>query len=173
MHMATNDAKKLKQLLSIATTMKNTNQVPEGRRRRKSYRSGHQRWETLLSRTPTQLRLASPARSHARHEHETKPKPISRLWSTESIVLLNLRYLRETFAASHEPPTHETTTRHGPARTNTDHQSTNTDRHDSRRTSKAPARTCMNQHGPAKHQYDRHDPTRETSNTARSAHHQH
>jgi hypothetical protein len=24
-------------------------------------------------------RFASPARSHARHEHETKPKPISRL----------------------------------------------------------------------------------------------
>ena len=30
----------------------------------------------MLSQTPTQLRLA---RSHARHEHETKPKPSSRL----------------------------------------------------------------------------------------------
>ena len=37
-----------------------------------SSRSGHQRWETFLSRTHTQLRLASPARSHARHEHEAK-----------------------------------------------------------------------------------------------------
>jgi hypothetical protein len=35
----------------------------------------------IASRTPTQLRLA---RSHARHEHETKPKPISRLGSAEA-----------------------------------------------------------------------------------------
>ena len=30
--------------------------------------------------------FASPARSHARHEHETKPKPISRLGSPASII---------------------------------------------------------------------------------------
>ena len=37
---------------------------------------------TLPSRTHT----ASHARTHARHEHETKPKPISRLGSTASIL---------------------------------------------------------------------------------------
>ena len=30
--------------------------------------------------------FASPARSHAKHEHETKPKPISRLGSPASII---------------------------------------------------------------------------------------
>ena len=45
----------------------------------------------LRSHALTQLRLA---RSHARHEHETKPKPISRLGSAELIIPLNLRYLK-------------------------------------------------------------------------------
>ena len=36
----------------------------------------------LRSTTPTRPRsFASPAGTHARHEHETKPKPISRLGS--------------------------------------------------------------------------------------------
>ena len=36
----------------------------------------------LRSTSPTRPRsFASPARTHARHEHETKPKPISRLGS--------------------------------------------------------------------------------------------
>ena len=36
-------------------------------------------------------RFASPARSHARREHETKPKPIQRLGSLARLVLFNLR----------------------------------------------------------------------------------
>ena len=36
-----------------------------------------QRWRTLLSHVPTQLRLARSLDAH--HEHETKPKPISQL----------------------------------------------------------------------------------------------
>ena len=35
---------------------------------------------------PSRTRTASHARTHARHEHETKPKPISRLGSTASIL---------------------------------------------------------------------------------------
>ena len=45
---------------------------------------------SIVPHAPTQLRLA---RSHARHEHETKPKPISRLGSAEPIIPPNLRYV--------------------------------------------------------------------------------
>ena len=41
---------------------------------------------------PTHAHTASHARTHARHEHETKPKPISRLGSTASIIPPNLRH---------------------------------------------------------------------------------
>ena len=59
----------------MASTTK-TKSHCRSRRQRTSHRSGRQRWAPLLSHTPTQLGLA---RSHARHEHETKPKPIFRL----------------------------------------------------------------------------------------------
>ena len=52
--------------------MKKANQVPEGQRRRQSYRSGHQRWETLLSRTPTQVRLARSLARTTRTRNETE-----------------------------------------------------------------------------------------------------
>jgi len=37
--------------------------------------------------------FASPARSHSRHEHETKPKPLSRLGSIASIISPNLQLI--------------------------------------------------------------------------------
>ena len=64
-------SQKLKKPMSIAAKMKSTNLVPEDRRR-KSYRSGHQRWETLLSRTPTQFRLARSLARTTRTRNETE-----------------------------------------------------------------------------------------------------
>ena len=45
--------------------------------------------EQHLPHTLTQLR--THARTHARHEHETKPKPISRLGSADAFFPPNLR----------------------------------------------------------------------------------
>ena len=59
--------------MSIATKTKRKQHCRSRRRRRTSYHSGHQRWETLLPHTPTQLRLAlSLARTtQTRYETET------------------------------------------------------------------------------------------------------
>ena len=63
---------KVKKPMSIAAKTKNPNHCRSRRRRRTSYRSGHQRWKTLLSHTPTQLRLARSLARTTRTRNETE-----------------------------------------------------------------------------------------------------
>ena len=67
--------------MKIATKRKSPNQA-------QTTAGGNVRMETLSVENHSPLTrphsFASPARSHARHEHETKPKPISRLGSAKA-----------------------------------------------------------------------------------------
>ena len=72
--------------MRIATKMKRRNHC-RSRRRSTSYHSGHQRWETLLPHTPTQLRLARSLARTTRTRNETDflvgPQPFG---SAEPII---------------------------------------------------------------------------------------
>ena len=57
--------------------------------------------EQHLPHTLTQLR--THARTHARHEHETKPKPISRAGSFASTIPLNLRFSKSVQSPKQKP----------------------------------------------------------------------
>ena len=74
---SSNPCEKRLKPMKIATKRKRRNQEPT------TPRGGNVRMETPSVDKHSPLTrphsFASPARSHARHEHETKPKPISRL----------------------------------------------------------------------------------------------
>ena len=64
-------AQKVKKPMSIAAQAKKPQHCRSRRRRRTSYHSGHQRWETLLPHTPTQLRLARSLARTTRTRNQT------------------------------------------------------------------------------------------------------
>ena len=93
MNIATKILKNSKKNMSIAAKMKRT-QHRRSSRRSTSYRSGHQRWETLLSHTPTQLRLARSLARTTRTRNETETDfPIG--GQLRRLFPLNLRYSRQ------------------------------------------------------------------------------
>ena len=92
MSIASKKLIKIKKIMSMATKTKRANHCRSRRRRRTSYHSGHQRWETLLSHTLTQLRLARSLARTTRTRNETETDfPIG--GQLRRLFPLNLRYI--------------------------------------------------------------------------------